>query len=129
MSDERHDPFDDVPRDDPSQATYDETYGEPAEQEGFFAGEPVEEEPVLEEHVDEDVEPRRSRGGLLSCLVVLVVVGAIVAGGAYAVIAGREKLQDVFAGPEDYSGKGSGEVVFEVSEGDSSTTSSRNRVP
>jgi UPF0755 protein len=122
VSDERHDPFDDVPRDDPAEPSYEE----PREDEAFFAGQPDEEEPVYEEDAVEPSEPRKSRGGLLSCLVVVVVIGALVAGGAWAVLAGKEKLQDAFAGPEDYSGQGTGEVVFEVSEGESSSAIARN---
>ncbi len=122
MSDERNDPFDDVPRDDPAEVSY----GEPGEDEGFFGGQPDEEEPFYEEDTVEPAEPRRSRGGLLSCLVIVVVLAALVGGGAYAVLAGREKLQDVFAGPEDFSGEGTGEVVFEVSEGESSAAIGRN---
>jgi UPF0755 protein len=127
VSDERHDPFDDVPRDDPAEQPYED----PPAQEGFFATEPVEGEPLPEEeqYYEEDTaepaEPRRGRGGLLSCLVVIVVVAALVGGGAWAVLAGKERLQDAFAGPEDYSGEGTGEVVFEVSEGDSSSAIGR----
>ena len=122
MSDERHDPFDDVPRDDPAEPSY----AEPREDEGFFVGQPDEEEPFYEEDAVEPSEPRKSRGGLLSCLVVVVVIAALVGGGAWAVLAGKEKLQDSFAGPEDYSGQGTGEVVFEVSEGESSAAIGRN---
>ncbi|HET6563410.1 MAG TPA: endolytic transglycosylase MltG [Marmoricola sp.] len=113
MSDERHDPFDDVPRDDP------------AEDRGFF-GAALEEETAHEEDAVEAPRARRSRGGLLSCLVVVVVVAALVGGGAFALLAGKDKLQELFAGPEDYSGEGTGEVVFEVSEGESSAAIGRN---
>jgi UPF0755 protein len=128
VSDERHDPFDDVPRDDPVEQPYEE----PPAQEGFFGGRADEgdalheDESYYEEDTVEPAEPRRGRGGLLSCLVVVVVLAALVGGGAWAVLAGKEKLQDAFAGPEDYPGEGTGEVVFEVSEGESSSAIGRN---
>jgi UPF0755 protein len=128
VSDERHDPFDDVPRDDPAEQPFEE----PPAQEGFFGGQPDEHEPpfegdpVDEEDVVEPAEPRKGRGGQLSCLIVVVVVAALLGGAAWAFLAGKEMLQDAFAGPEDFSGEGSGEVVFEVSEGESSAAIGRN---
>jgi UPF0755 protein len=88
----------------------------------------------LEDHPYDDEHPadsgpapvRRRRGGMLSCLVVLVVLAVLLGGGALLVFAGIDKVKDVFAGPEDYSGSGSGSLVFQVQEGDSSAAIARN---
>jgi UPF0755 protein len=125
VTDERHDPFDDVPRDDPAaqpEAHLDR--GDPHDQ-GFLGGALDDDEPAHEEHETEAL-PRRRRGGLLSCLVVVVVMVAVVGAGAFAVVAGKDKLSELFAGPEDYTGSGEGEVVFEVRAGDSSAAIGRN---
>ncbi|WP_295662045.1 endolytic transglycosylase MltG [uncultured Nocardioides sp.] len=61
---------------------------------------------------------RRKRRGLSGCLAVLVAL-AVLAGGAYvAVTRGAELLADQFSSAEDFSGPGSGEVTFEVADGD-----------
>jgi UPF0755 protein len=70
---------------------------------------------------------RRGRG-LASCLVVLVVGTLLVGAGAFAVFAGMDWLRGVFAGPEDYTGEGSGSVLFEVHDGDTATEIGRNLV-
>jgi UPF0755 protein len=80
---------------------------------------------------DPDHDPDHDRGrvrrrGLASCLVVIVVLGLLATGVAVAAIAGMDQVKDLFAGPEDYSGEGSGTVVFEVTEGDSSAVIARN---
>ncbi len=60
--------------------------------------------------------PRRSGPG---CLIALVIL-ALLAGGVYwGVTTGIEKIQDQFSSADDYSGPGSGEVNFEVKQGDS----------
>jgi UPF0755 protein len=69
--------------------------------------------------------PRRS-GRWLSCLIVLVVLALLVAGGITLFFMGQDRIKDMFQGPEDYSGEGSGSVVFEVQEGDSSAQIGRN---
>jgi peptidoglycan lytic transglycosylase G len=51
-----------------------------------------------------------SRAGRLLRTLVLVIVAA-------AVVFGFVKLMDVFGGPDDYSGRGSGKVVVEVPKG------------
>jgi UPF0755 protein len=61
-----------------------------------------------------------------SCLIVLVVL-ALLAAGAFALVSnGMDRIGDLFQGPEDYSGEGSGSVVFEVHEGDSTSAIGRN---
>jgi peptidoglycan lytic transglycosylase G len=61
----------------------------------------------------------RSRRRGPGCLIALVVL-AVLAGAAYwGVTTGIEKIQDQFSSADDYPGPGSGEVSFEVKEGDS----------
>ena len=61
-----------------------------------------------------------------SCLIVLLVLGLLGAG-AYALVSvGMDRVSGLFEGPEDFSGEGSGSVVFEVEEGDSSSAIGRN---
>ena len=69
--------------------------------------------------------PRRRRGGLVSCLVVLAVVAGLVGGGVFLFFAGMDRVRDMLQGPEDYPGPGTGSVVFEVAEGDSSAVIGR----
>lgn len=66
---------------------------------------------------------RRTRRGrnLVPALVLLIVAGLVVAGGAY----GYGRLKAHFASAPDYAGPGSGQVVFEVKKGDSITTMGR----
>jgi UPF0755 protein len=62
-------------------------------------------------------EKSRRRGP--GCLIALVVL-ALLAGVAYwGVTTGIEKIQDQFSSADDYPGPGSGEVAFEVKQGDS----------
>ncbi len=71
--------------------------------------------------------PRRRTGRRwASCLVVLVVLGLLVAGAFALVSVGKDRIGDLFQGPEDYSGEGTGSVVFEVHDGDSSAAIGRN---
>jgi UPF0755 protein len=111
-------------RDDHEDRTYtsaDEPSGGPAP--SLFDGDL--EDHLVEQDVpgavrDEPVRPsRRRRGGLLSCLVVTVVILALVAVGSVLVLAGIDKVRGLLQGPEDYSGRGTGSVVFEVRTGDS----------
>lgn len=64
----------------------------------------------------------RSGGGCLKVgLVFAVVLGLIVAGG----FVGYRELKERFADPEDYPGPGTGEVSFEVKQGDTITAMGR----
>lgn len=68
----------------------------------------------------------RSRRRGPGCLIGLVVL-ALLFGGLYlGVTKGVDFVQDQFEGTPDYSGPGTGEVVFEVKEGDSVTQMGRN---
>ena len=61
----------------------------------------------------------RSRRRGPGCLIALVVL-AVLAGAAYwGVTTGIDKIQDQFSSADDYPGPGSGEVNFEVKQGDS----------
>lgn len=70
-------------------------------------------------------KPRRRRR-LGGCLVVLIVLGVIAAGGYWLVDTGIDRVRDMFAGPADYDGEGSGSVIFEVSSGDTAAAIGRN---
>ncbi len=72
-------------------------------------------------------QPRAPRGRrLFGCLAVLVVLAVIVGGGVLALSTGLDKVKGLFAGPEDYPGPGTGSVVFEVGEGQTSAAIARN---
>jgi UPF0755 protein len=60
----------------------------------------------------------RSRRRGPGCLIALVVLAVLGAGAYYAVSQGVDKIRNQFSSPEDYPGPGSGEVVFEVKQGD-----------
>ena len=61
----------------------------------------------------------RSRRRGPGCLIALVIL-ALLAGAAYwGVTTGIDKIQDQFSSADDYPGPGSGDVSFEVKEGDS----------
>jgi UPF0755 protein len=69
-------------------------------------------------------EKSRRRGP--GCLIALVVV-ALLFGGLYlGVTKGVDFVKDQFEGTPDYPGPGTGEVVFEVKDGDSVTEMGRN---
>ncbi|MDT0201477.1 endolytic transglycosylase MltG [Nocardioides sp. AE5] len=60
----------------------------------------------------------RKRRGPWGCLVVLLIVGLLVAGVAFAGVKGIDWVRDQFSSDtEDYPGPGEGEVVIEVGQG------------
>ena len=69
---------------------------------------------------------RRKSRGYKGCLAVLVALAVLVGGFAFAVIQGREWIEDQFQGAEDFPGPGSGAVSFEVNEGDTTAEIGRN---
>jgi UPF0755 protein len=82
----------------------------------FLAGTVTDEEAAYVD--DSGPAPRRHRS-IASCLVVLLVIGAIGGATAFGIFAGIDRVQGMFSGPEDFSGEGTGSVIFEVQEGDS----------
>ena len=69
---------------------------------------------------------RRERSRLPGCLAALVALAVVVGGLYWGVSAGVSKIQDMFGDPEDYPGPGSGQVMFEVVQGDSLSQMGRN---
>lgn len=62
----------------------------------------------------------------VGCVVALVVLALVVAGGWYAADRGVGWLQARFGQAEDYPGPGAGEVLFEVHDGDAGDVIARN---
>jgi UPF0755 protein len=79
----------------------------------------------LDEH---DAEPRRRKGrGAMGCLVALVVLVAVAAGAWFFFLqAPVTAFLERFEPAADYSGSGSGEVVFMINEGDGGETIAAN---
>jgi UPF0755 protein len=68
---------------------------------------------------------QRNRRRGPGCLIALVILAVLGAGAYYAVSNGVDRIKDQFSSPDDYSGPGSGEVVFEVKPGDTITAMGR----
>jgi UPF0755 protein len=68
----------------------------------------------------------RSRRRGPGCLIGLVVLALLFGGLYFGVTKGVDFVQDQFEGTPDYPGPGTGEVVFEVKDGDSVTEMGRN---
>ncbi|MFC4830193.1 endolytic transglycosylase MltG [Agromyces aurantiacus] len=80
------------------------------------------------DEVDEHGRPRRRRGRrAMGCLVALLVLVAIGAGAWFFFLqAPVAAFLERFEPPADYSGSGSGEVVFMINEGDGGVTIASN---
>ena len=77
----------------------------------------------LDEHEE---EPRRRRGrGAIGCLVALIVLAAVAAG-AWFFLQAPVAFLERFEPAADYSGSGSGEVIFMINEGDGGQTIAAN---
>ncbi|MFT4008557.1 MAG: endolytic transglycosylase MltG [Nocardioidaceae bacterium] len=63
--------------------------------------------------------------GAFGCLAMLLVAALVIGGGALLVVAGIGKAKDMFGGPSDYSGTGSGTVTVEVKKGDTAAAIGR----
>jgi len=74
-------------------------------------------------HDDEDRPPRRGAWG---CLIGLVVVAALVAAAFFFLQGPVTAVLERFEPPADYSGSGTGEVVFMIEEGDGGETIAAN---
>lgn len=71
----------------------------------------------------QEAPPRRKRRGLVPLLVLTVVLlGGLVVGGKLVV----DEIQERFGSAPDYPGPGTGQVLFEVREGDTSAEIGRN---
>lgn len=70
---------------------------------------------------------RKTRGPVAGCLAVLVVLALVVGLVWFALTRGVDWVSDKLDGsPEDFSGPGTGRVVFEVAEGDTTAEMGRN---
>ena len=78
------------------------------------------------EYVEGGRRRAKKRRGPAGCLAVLVALAVVVAGFWFAVDRGTDWISDRFADAEDYPGPGTGEVTFEVQEGDTATAIGRN---
>ena len=56
----------------------------------------------------------RRRRSAFSCLAAIVVLVLLLAGAVLLVMTGVGQVRDMFGGPPDYSGAGSGQVTVEV---------------
>ncbi|BDZ56308.1 ABC transporter substrate-binding protein [Agromyces marinus] len=71
-------------------------------------------------------EPGRRRRGAWGCLIALLVLGGLIAGAAFFLQGPITSLVERFQPPEDYSGSGTGEVVFMIEDGDGGETIAAN---
>lgn len=77
----------------------------------------------LDEH---EVEQRRRGRGALGCLVAFLVLAGLVVAAVFFLQGPINSVLDRFQPPEDYSGSGSGEVVFMIEDGDGGETIAAN---
>jgi len=68
----------------------------------------------------------KKRRGFSGCLAVLVALAVVVGGAYFAGTRGFHYLKDHLSHSADYDGPGHGKVLFEVKDGDSTTTIGRN---
>lgn len=78
----------------------------------------VDEAPAPSKYSDDDEGKKRTG---LKAILSLLAIGALIVGGFFAV----EKLDELFNGPGDYDGRGSGEVIVKISPGDDGVAISR----
>jgi UPF0755 protein len=69
-----------------------------------------------------DKQRRRGPGCLIALLILAVLAGA----GYWGVTTGIDKVKDQFGSADDYDGPGTGDVSFEVKQGDSISEMGRN---
>lgn len=82
--------------------------------------------PVFDAHHHGGARKRKKKRGFSGCLAVLVAL-AVVLGGAYVLgTKGYHYLQDHLSNAADYPGPGQGQVLFQVKQGDSTSTIGRN---
>ena len=68
----------------------------------------------------------RRRRNVPGCIAVLVALAVVVGGFYFVVTWGIDKVSDQFSSAEDYPGPGTGEVTFEVEQGDTVAAMGRN---
>ncbi|QBX57206.1 endolytic transglycosylase MltG [Nocardioides seonyuensis] len=69
---------------------------------------------------------RRKSRGYKGCLAVLVALAVLAGGFWLALDRGKAWVEDRFSGAEDFPGPGSGQVAFEVEQGDTTAQIGRN---
>ena len=69
---------------------------------------------------------RRRKSRLPGCLAALAALAVLVTGGVFLVTLGKGFIDDRFGGAQDYPGPGSGEVDFQVEQGDTAAEIGRN---
>ncbi len=69
---------------------------------------------------------RRKSRGLKGCVAVLIALVVLVGGFWFALTQGVAWVSDQFQGPDDYAGPGTGQVAFDVNDGDTSAEIGRN---
>jgi UPF0755 protein len=73
-------------------------------------------------HPNDAAEPPRRRRGAWGCLIGLVVVVALAVGAFFVLQGPITALIDRFTPAANYSGQGTGEVLFQVEDGDTGTS-------
>lgn len=68
----------------------------------------------------------RKKRGFSGCLAVIVALAVLIGGFYFAVTKGVDWVGDQFSSAEDYPGPGTGQVTFEVDEGDATAEIGRN---
>ena len=94
------------------------------------AGDADDEQPDSDEGYDPyylgGARKAKKRRGFSGCLAVLVALAVVVGGAYFAGTRGFHYLKDHLSHSADYDGPGHGKVIFEVKDGDSTTTIGRN---
>ncbi len=101
-------------------------YAEPDYAEPGYAEPDYAEDPYAEDTYVEGGARRGPKSRLPGCLAALAALAVLVAGGFFVVTLGKGYIDDLFGGAQDYPGPGSGEVAFQVEEGDTTAEIGRN---
>jgi UPF0755 protein len=94
------------------------------------AGDAYDDQPESDEGYDPyylgGARKAKKKRGFSGCLAVLVALAVVVGGAYFAGTKGFHYLKDHLSHSADYDGPGHGKVIFEVKDGDSTTTIGRN---